>query len=73
MTLSEAWDRMFWSLMLTIFIGLVWMKFLQSVIPCEGPGLIVAICGGITYFGMGWRNAVARKRKELEAENKETL
>lgn len=72
MTLSEAWDRMFWSLMLTIFVGLVWMKFLQAVAPCEGPGLVVSMCIGVAFFAQGWRSAVARKRKELEAQ-KETL
>lgn len=68
MTFSEAWDRMFWSIMLTIFVGLVWMKFLQEFAPCEGPGLLVAICVGIAFFATGWRNAVIRKRKEQEAE-----
>jgi hypothetical protein len=68
MTFSEAWDRMFWSLMLTIFIGLVWMKFLQAVLPCEGPGLVASICVGIAFFATGWRNAVIHKRKEADAE-----
>lgn len=63
MTLSEAWDRMFWTIMLVIFVGLVWMKFLQAILPCEGPGLIVALCVGIAFFYRGWRQAVDRKRQ----------
>lgn len=78
MTFSEAWDRMFWSLMLTIFVGLVWMKVLpQEALPCEGPGLIFAVAVGIAFFGVGWRNASLRKRKEQEeaerAESAEIL
>lgn len=63
MTLSEAWDRMFWSIMLTIFIGLVWMGFLQEYVACEGPGLLVAVTVGIAFFGIGWRNAAEAKRQ----------
>ena len=70
MTLSEAWDRMFWSIMLTIFVGLVWMKFLEQVAPCAGPGLVVSVCIGIAFFYRGWRQAVARKQ---QADQIETL
>lgn len=63
MTLSEAWDRMFWSLMLIIFVGLVWLKFLEPVAPCEGPGLIVSIAVGIAFFYRGWRGASQRNRQ----------
>ena len=72
MTLSEAWDRMFWSIMLTIFVGLLWMKFLQPIIPCEGPGVVISIVIGIVFFATGWRTAAAKKREELDAQ-KEAL
>ncbi|MCC7208279.1 MAG: hypothetical protein IT323_13310 [Anaerolineae bacterium] len=72
MTLSEAWDRMFWSAIITVFIGVVWIRFLESAIgPCDGPGLIVALAAGITFFGVGWRNA-ARKKSEANADTSET-
>ena len=70
MTLSEAWDRMFWAIMLTIFVGLVWMKFLEQVAPCAGPGLLVSVSIGIAFFYRGWRQAVARKQ---QADQIETL
>jgi hypothetical protein len=70
MTLSEAWDRMFWSIMLVIFVGLVWMKFLERVLPCEGPGLVVSICVGIAFFYRGWHNTVRRKQ---QADQLDTL
>ncbi len=55
MNLSQAWDRMFWAIMLTIFIGLVWMRFLQDVAACEGPGLLVALTAGVVFFATGFR------------------
>ncbi|NWF69157.1 MAG: hypothetical protein HXY40_08725 [Chloroflexi bacterium] len=63
MTLSEAWDRMFWMLMLIIFVGLLWMRFVQDTLACEGPGLIVAVTIGIVFFATGWRSAAAQKRR----------
>lgn len=67
MTLSEAWDRMFWSLMIIIFVGLLWMKFLQETAACESAGLVVAVTIGIVFFSTGWYQA-RRKRDKLEAE-----
>jgi hypothetical protein len=64
MNLSQAWDRMFWSIMLTIFVGLIWMRFLQDVAACEGPGLIVAVTVGIVFFATGWRSAARAARKQ---------
>lgn len=72
MTLSEAWDRMFWSAIIIVFIGVVWIRFLEDAIgPCDGPGLVVALTAGIAFFGAGWRNAVARKKSEADAETAE--
>jgi len=57
MPLADAWDRFFWSVIIAIFVGLVWLKFLDPVLACVGPGLVVsAIAGGI-YFYLGWRKA----------------
>lgn len=57
MNISEAWDRMFWSIMLVIFVGLLWMKFLQPYAACEGPGFIVAVIVGGIYYYLGHRRA----------------
>ena len=57
MSLADAWDRFFWSVMLAIFVGLVWLKFLDPVLPCVGPGLVVAAIVGGIYFYLGWRKA----------------
>jgi len=57
MSLADAWDRFFWSVMLAIFVGLVWLKFLDPVVACVGPGLVVAAIAGGIYFYLGWRKA----------------
>ena len=62
MTISEAWDRMFWSIMI-VWIGLLE----QAVGPCEGPGLIVSVTVGIAFFYRGWHNARTRKTSEDQA------
>lgn len=69
MNLSQAWDRMFWSIMLTIFVGLIWMRFLQEIAVCEGPGLIVAVTIGVVFFATGFRRKpqAAAPRAEEEA------
>ena len=69
MSFSEAWDRMFWSVMLIIFVGVLWLKFLEDTAACAGPGLVVAIAIGLTFFGTGWYQAQQRQKRE-EAEAK---
>lgn len=68
MTFSEAWDRMFWSAMLVIFVGLLWLKYLDDEASCEGTGIIFAIAVGIAFFSSGWYQAQRRKQKEEQAE-----
>jgi hypothetical protein len=69
MSIADAWDRMFWSLMLVIFIGLVWMRFLQNVAACEGPGLLVALGAGVAFFYRGYRQSVERGQQAEQARN----
>ncbi|NIO67635.1 MAG: hypothetical protein GTN71_00865 [Anaerolineae bacterium] len=57
MPLADAWDRFFWSVIVAIFVGLVWLKFFDPVLPCVGPGIIVAALVGGIYFYLGWRKA----------------
>lgn len=64
MSLSQAWDRMFWSVMITIFVGLLWMKFLQETAACESIGLVVAISVGIAFFSSGWYQANRQKKRD---------
>jgi hypothetical protein len=57
MSLADIWDRFFWSFIVAIFVGLVWLKYLDPVVPCVGPGLVVAAIVGGIYFYLGWRRA----------------
>jgi|UniRef100_A0A7V3KP97 predicted membrane channel-forming protein YqfA (hemolysin III family) len=70
MSLSAIWDRFWWSLMLTIFLGLIWLKFLEPVITCESAGLIVCITVGLIYFSVGIRNMVKKHKNEIEVEQR---
>jgi hypothetical protein len=57
MSLADLWDRFFWSVMIALFVGLVWLKYLDPVVACVGPGLVVAAVVGGIYFYLGWRKA----------------
>jgi len=63
MSLADIWGRFFESFIVTIFVGLVWLKFLDSKVACVGPGLVVAVMVGALYFYWGWRRAA----REAEA------
>ncbi|MDH4137030.1 MAG: hypothetical protein OEW09_10005 [Anaerolineae bacterium] len=67
MSLADIWDRFFWSVMIALFVGLVWLRFLDPVVPCVGPGLVVAAIVGGIYFYLGWRKATQ------EAQASETI
>ena len=56
--------------MITIFIGLIWLKFLDPIIACWGVGLLIAAGGGLAYFVIGLRNMVREKRLHDELERK---
>jgi hypothetical protein len=63
---SDVWDRFFWSFMVTVFVAIVWMKFLQERIRFEDGGWIVAVTIGLLWFARGVqklrREAVNRSR-----------
>jgi hypothetical protein len=64
MSLSKLWDRAWWGFMIFIFVGLVWLKFLDPIIACVWPGVIFAtLCGGL-YLYTGIRNMQREKDQE---------
>ncbi len=73
MDLGSAWDLMFRSFLVFIFVGLVWLKFIDPIIPCVA-GLPVPILAGFLYFYIGWRKAKKswlieeQERREREEE-----
>ena len=71
MPLADAWDRFFWSAIITIFVGLVWLKFLDPVLACVGPGMVVAAIVGSIYFYLGWRKATQAAQTVEGAQEEE--
>jgi hypothetical protein len=66
MSLSKLWDRAWWAFMIFIFVGLVWLKFLDPILSCVWPGVIFAtLCGGI-YLFVGVRTM--RREKDSEED-----
>jgi hypothetical protein len=70
MSLSSIWDRFWWSMILTIMIGLLWLKFLDPIIPCVSVGLASAVVVGLAYFSIGMRALLNQKKLEEEIERK---
>jgi len=68
MSFSWLFDRFYWSFMLTILLGLVWLKFIQPFIPCVSIGLIFCIAVGLLYLVLGIRKKVKEVRYEKEIE-----
>jgi hypothetical protein len=70
MSLADIWGRFFWSVLIVIFVGLVWLKFLDPVVPCVGPGLIVAVIVGGIHFYLGWRKATRAAQTDETEEGR---
>jgi hypothetical protein len=70
MSLSAIWDRFWWSMILTIMIGLLWLKFIDPIIPCVSVGLISAVVAGLAYFSIGMRALIDQKRQEEDIETR---
>jgi hypothetical protein len=70
MDLGAAWDLMFRSLLVFIFFSLLWLKYVDHVIPCLF-GFPVPVLFGIAYFYWGWRKAKKAWLKEegIEVED----
>ena len=72
MSFADIWDRMFWSVMVVIFVGLVWIKFVEPLgLACFGPGLIVALLAGGIFFYMGVRGKLGRQSPTVEESAEE--
>lgn len=69
MDLGNAWDLAFRSFLVFIFIGLLWLKFVDPIISCS-LGFPIPILIGFLYFYSGWNKARKDWRKE-DQERKE--
>ena len=62
MDFADIWDRFFWSAIITIFVGLLWLRFLDPIIAIKWTGFIVSMIVGFIYFYVWWR----KMRRELK-------
>jgi len=70
MSIAAIWDRFWWSLMWMIFIGLVWLKFIDPIFPYIIVSFIISGTFGTVYFAVGIRRLLKIKRNEEEVERK---
>jgi len=62
---AEIVDRIFWSAVVAIFVGLVWLKFVDPKIEFFPSGLLVVLLVGLAWFFVWWRK-VKRELQGLE-------
>jgi cadmium resistance protein CadD (predicted permease) len=72
MDLGSAWDLMFRSVLVFIFFALLWLKFIDPIIPCLF-GFPVPVLLGVAYFYWGWRKAKIAWLREQEEESSEEV
>ena len=66
MSIADLWDRVFWSIMVIIGVGLFWLRFVEPYgLACVGPGLVVALAAGAFYLVIGLR--AMRRRAQVGA------
>jgi hypothetical protein len=69
MDLGEAWDLMFRSFLVFIFMGILWLKFVDPIIPCLFGFPVPLLCAA-GYFYWGWRKA---KKAWLQEQQEDLL
>ena len=68
MSIAAIWDRFWWSMLITIGSGLLWLKFIDPYIPCFSIGLIFCTAAGLVYFVRGIRAMKLHQKMELQIE-----
>lgn len=63
MSFADIWDRFFWSLLVFIFVSLLWLKFVDPIVSYSVLGGIVSGVISAIYFYIGLR----KLRRELQA------
>lgn len=70
MSVAEIWDRLWWSIVIAILIGLGWLKFIDPVFPHIIAGVALSLCAGGVYFVMGIVRLSRQKKLEKALEEK---
>lgn len=72
LSVAEIWDRLWWSMMITILVGLAWLKFVDPILTGGWiyVGMMLALAVGAAYFIKGIVSLVRERRleKQLEAQ-----
>ncbi len=68
MSVSAIWDRFWWSLMLALLVGLLWLKFIDPVFPYIIFGFLLSGVIGGSYFVTGIRKMRRKLKTEKEME-----
>ena len=68
MSFALIWERIWWSLMIAIFILLMWLRFIDPVFPHIVAGFILSIAGGGSFFTTGIIRMVRQEKLERELE-----
>ncbi len=70
MKLAVIWDRVWWSTMLTILVGLIWLKFVDPVYHHGKVGLAASIAVGVAYLAVGIAKMLQQKHREDDIERR---
>ena len=62
MSFSTLWDRFFWSFMLLVFTGIVWLIVFDDSVRYFPWGLVLGLVVGGTYLLIGIRRMRAQDR-----------
>lgn len=63
MSIAALWDRFFWSFMLMVFVGLVWLKVVGDGARYLPFGLLTGLLVGGSYFALGVRGMLVAQRQ----------
>lgn len=70
MSVAEIWDRLWWSMVIAVLIGLAWLKFIDPLFPYIIAGVALALGSGGTYFVVGIVKLSKQKRLEKALEER---
>lgn len=67
MSIAALWDRFFWSFMLMVFAGLIWLKLVGDGARYLPLGLVTGLIIGGGYFALGVRGMLAARQAARRA------
>jgi len=72
LSVAEIWDRLWWSMMISILVGMGWLKFIDPLLFGEHIyiGIALSLTAGGIYFTYGICRMVREKKQEKELEEK---